>query len=322
MMTAKSELKSMFTEHWKYFAVSAACELRLFDKIFDGQNSLEKLVQKNYLDLRTVLNLLDFLSANSYLSELENNTYTLTEKGDLLREGNTEGLYHACLNWLGEHLIAWQNLKYSVESGKSAFEQIYQKSYFDFLDYNPDKLRNYHKAMYEYAIDDYKELPNLIDFSVHKSIMDVGGGYGAAISLIKEKNQITSCFLFDLDKVIEQVSNRNIERIGGNFFEKIPQHSEAIILSRVLHDWNNEKAELILKNCYNALPLYGTLYVIENCTDKIPTNLSLLSLNMTVMCQSFERSSTDYIKLCEAPGFIFQKDIPLNQLQSILIFNK
>lgn len=43
----KNELKSMFTEHWKYLAVSAACKLNLFDKIYEGQNTLEKLASKN-----------------------------------------------------------------------------------------------------------------------------------------------------------------------------------------------------------------------------------------------------------------------------------
>jgi hypothetical protein len=321
-MEAKKELKSLFTEHWKYLAVNAACQLQLFDKIFEGQNSLDKLLQNNKWDLKSLLNLLEFLTENNYINELGNNNYTLTERGNLLRKENKGGLYYACLNWSGEHLIAWQHLKCSIQSGKSSFEQIYQKTYFEYLNDNPEKLKNYHKAMSEYAIDDYKELPNIIDFSIHQSIMDVGGGYGAALNLIKEKNHTARCVLFDLDKVIKQVSYKTIERIGGNFFEGIPKCSEAIILSRVLHDWNNKKAKLILKNCFHALPSNGTLYVIENCTDKINIKLWLLSLNMAVMCQSFERSSTEYIKLCEEFGFNFQEDKKLNQLQTILIFKK
>jgi len=78
----------------------------------------------------------------------------------------------------------------------------------------------------------------------------------------------------------------------------------------------------ILQNCFKSLPQNGTLYVIENCTDKIQTNLSLLSLNMAVMCQSFERSSIEYKKLCEATGFSFQEEKQLSYLQTILIFKK
>lgn len=322
MGNMKNELKSMFTEHWKYLALSATCELRLYDKIFQGQNSVDKLVKQNGWDLKTLQNLVYFLMNEKYLEHMNDGSFKLTERGNLLREENPDGLFYACLNWSGEHLIAWQNLKYSVQTGKSSFEKIYCKPYFDYLNDSPQKLRNYHKALYQYAIDDYKELPSIIDFSIHKSIMDVGGGFGAVISLIKENYPTIHCTLFDLEKVIQIVSVENIDRIAGNFFDEVPKIAEAIILSRVLHDWNDEKAKVIIKNCYCALPPNGTLYIIENCKDRDQTNLSLLSLNMTVMCQSCERSNSEYFELCNIEGFRFQSDIKLNELQTILIFKK
>lgn len=318
----KNSLKSMFTGHWEYLAINAACELKLFDKIFEGFNTSEKLILKNNWNSKALKHLLEFLVRNEYLSVFEKGTFSITPKGNLLREENTDGLYYACLNWSSEHLIAWQNLKYSVISGDSSFEQIYQKPYFEYLNEHPDKLNYYHKAMYEYARDDYKNITHIIDFSIHKSIMDVGGGFGAAISLIQKKNPYTKCFLFDLDKVIKQVNENDYVLIGGDFLEVIPNCAEAILLSRVLHDWNDEKASLILQNCFKALPANGTLYVIENCKDKIQNDLSLLSLNMMVMCKSFERSFLEYKNLCATAGFIFQSENQLNQLQTILTFIK
>ena len=85
---------------------------------------------------------------------------------------------------------------------------------------------------------------------------------------------------------------------------------------------NDEKAKLILKNSFEALPQNGTLYVIENCSDKIKIDLSLLSLNMTAMCESYERTSAQYISLCENSGFQFNRETKLNELQTILIFKK
>ena len=104
--------------------------------------------------------------------------------------------------------------------------------------------------MYEYARDDYKELPNIVNFGKHKTVMDVGGGYGALITNIAEKNPLTKCILFDLGNVIKDVVFSNIDKIEGDFFCKIPVKTEAIILSRILHDWNDEKATLILKKLF------------------------------------------------------------------------
>ena len=318
----KNELKSMFTDHWKYLAINAACKLGIFDKVFEGQNTTEKLIQNNNWNSEALFHLIKFLSTNQFINETEGFTITLTEKGNLLREGNPDGLFYACINWSEEHMNAWQVLQFSIETGESAFEHIYRKPYFDYLNEHPAKLRKYHKAMAEYARDDYMEIQNVIDFGAHRSIMDVGGGYGTAISLIQQKNLNTKCFLFDLEKVVGGSEIVKVEKVEGDFFEQIPAYAEAIILSRVLHDWNNEKAAVILKNCFNALPSKGTLYVIENCLDSSQDDLSLLTLNMTVMCQSFERSSAEYIKLAEPEGFRFHSFKKLNQLQTILIFKK
>lgn len=316
----KDKLKSFFTEHWNYMAVSTACKLNLFDHLQEPktakQLAMELLLnEKKLLLLLNALHNADFLEKNSDL-------YKVNSLSEFLTESNLESLKYACLNWSAEHLDAWQNLDYSIKTGNSSFEEIYKKPFFDFLNDNPEKLHAYHKAMYQYAKDDYKTLPDVIDFKKHKSVMDVGGGYGAILENIKTKNPNIEYILFDLPKVIEKVSFPNIKKIGGSFFDKITIQSEAIVLSRILHDWNDGKANIILKHCFEALPNNGTLYVIENCSDKIKIDLSLLSLNMTVMCESYERTSLQYISLCKSVGFQFENETKLNELQTILTFKK
>jgi hypothetical protein len=301
-------------------AVSTACKLNLFDYLQEPKPA-DQLANELSLNEDKLLILLDALHYANFL-EKNSNLYKVNSLSELLTENNPESLKYACLNWSDEHLIAWQHLYFSIKTGKSSFEEIYKKPFFEYLNDNPEKLHAYHKAMYQYAKDDYKMLPDVIDFSKHKSVMDVGGGYGALIEYIKKKNPNLECILFDLPKVIENVSIPTVKKIGGSFFDIIPYQSEAIILSRVLHDWNDEKATLILWNCFEALPNNGTLYVIENCSDKIKIDLSLLSLNMTAMCESNERTSTQYILLCENVCFQFDIEKRLNDLQTILIFKK
>lgn len=318
----KENLKSLFTEYWHYFAVCTACKLELFDKIEQGQNSVEKLVQTNNWNLRYTQVLLQFLQKENYLALDTQNHLCLTEKGNLLRKNHPEGLYYACLNWVEEHLEAWKSLDYTIKTGKSAFEKLYQKPYFDYLNDNPEKLHAYHQAMYQYAIEDYKDLPKLIDFSKHQKIMDIGGGYGAIIQLIKKNFPSIHAILFDLPTVVQNVHLENVEIISGNFFEPISIPVDAAILARIIHDWNDEKALIILKNVYQTLNPNGYLYVIENCQDKISIDLSLLTLNMGVMCESYERTHEEYIALCQKVGFQWKESKKLNVLQTIMIFEK
>jgi len=316
----KNKLKSFFTEHWKYMAVSTACKLNLFENLQESKTA-KQLAKELSLNEEKLLLLLNSLHNADFLGK-NDGFFKINSLSEFLIENNPESLKYACLNWSGEHLTAWQNLDFSITTGKSSFEEVYGLPFFDYLNENPEKLHAYHKAMYEYAKDDYKTLPYVIDFSNHKSIMDVGGSYGAVLENIKRKNPTLECVLFDLEKVVALVSIPNIKKISGNFFDKIPNQSDAIILSRILHDWHNEKASIILKKCIEALPSKGALYVVENCADKIKIDLSLLSLNMTAICESYERLSTEYIALSENVGFRFESEITLNELQTILTFKK
>jgi len=51
--------------------------------------------------------------------------------------------------------------------------------------------------------------------------------------------------------------------VAGDFFVSVPAGGDAYILKRVIHDWDDERAEAILRNCHRAMPEHGRLLVIE-----------------------------------------------------------
>ena len=321
MDNTRSHLKSFFTEHWKYMAVASAAKVGLFDYLGARLLSCKELAEALKLNTMALQFLLSALCNSGFLTE-HNEKYQLAELSELLTEHHPDTLKYACLNWFGEHMTAWQYLPQTLENGRSYFENTFGIGYFDYLSKSPEKMHHYHLAMYEYAKDDYKELPQLIDWLQHKSVMDVGGGYGACIESIKKHHPQLDCHLFDLPEVAAAARQIDVNIIGGNFFDTIPKVADCIILSRVIHDWHDKNATVILKNCYNALPESGTLYLIENCKDLIETELSLLSLNMLVMCESHERTTTEYRAICGDAGLHFEGSVKLNALQHILIFKK
>lgn len=320
-MQIKEQLKGFFTEHWKYMAVSAACKLNIFDAVKSGMNGIDDITNQNKLNAKQLVQLLNALVESEFLS-VNNGRFYLTEQAEYLTEDHEDSLKYACQIWSSEHLDMWQNLPKLIETGKSTFHQEHGKSYFSFLNDNPKKLLEYHKAMHEYARDDYKFIGAVIDFSIHHSVLDVGGGFGALIRKIRDAYPMVNCHLMDLTKVVGHVSFTDIEIHSGDFFSSIPKVADGIVLSRVLHDWNDQNALVILNNCFDALPQNGRLYVIENCLNELNSNLSLLNLNMALMCDSFERTSLEFEKLANQTGFTFLEKKKLNALQTILTFEK
>lgn len=313
---AKDELKNTFTAYWHFLAVRAACEVGVFEMLAKQAASAVQLREALSLADTPMSFLLSFLEEENYISENQG-VYTLSEKGALLTEAHPESLKNACLLWGQEHLTAWQNLSFTLRTGKSSFEAIFQTPFFSYLG-NKDKVKeNYHLAMREYARDDYKNITNCIDFSAHKTIADVGGSLGEVIGYIAEKEPEANCILFDLPEVVKNVSSNNFEVIGGDFFKPLPFLADAILLCRVLHDWGTESAVSILSHCKKALKPSGKIYVTEILQNKIKTDL--LSLNMLLICGSTERTEEEYCSLFTRAGLKYLGKKPLNALQHILI---
>ncbi|MCD4792410.1 MAG: hypothetical protein K8R54_04190 [Bacteroidales bacterium] len=316
----KEELKNTFTSFWEYLTLRTACQLKIFDEIQKGNNTFDKLHKASKTDYTALQTLIFSLIDINAISNKEN-ILVLTEKGELLTENHPETMKNACILWGGEHLTAWQNLDYTIKTGEPAFENIYGMQFFEYLNTDKQILKNYHFAMAEYAEDDYKNIANLIDFSKFDTVADVGGGLGTLIKNIAGKSPRLNCILFELPEVIDlSDTNENVQNISGNFFKKLPFSADAVILSRILHDWDDKKAKQILNNCRTALNENGKLFIAEILNDEIKANM--LTLNMRVMCKSFERTYKQYKSLLEDAGFILEKRVKLNDLQTILIAKK
>jgi C-methyltransferase len=317
----KDELKNIFTSYWEYLALKTACKKNIFDLILSGKNTIKDISISGNFNEAVLIDLITALEQAKTLKIIDAKIF-LTKKGELLTENNINSLKYACIHWGEEHMTAWQNLEYTLTTGQQSFKYIYNKSFFDYLSDDKNRIENYHKAMNEYARDDYQNICKQHNFSIHKSITDIGGSLGALINIIYKNNPNLKCFLFDKPEVIRLIKSEKIETIKGDFFENIPNLSDAIIMSRVIHDWNNEKAQIILQNVYKALPKNGTLYLVENLTDKIEDKAALLSLNMHLITESYERSLLEYKLLLAKCNFIFTEFKKINKFQSLIIAKK
>lgn len=317
----KNELKNLFTSHWAYVAVSAACELGIFDLISDNQPTPDELKITLNAEGSGIDHLLNFLEEEGFI--MSSKSYLeLTEKSIYLTENHPERLKYSAMLWSRLHLDALQELKTSVLTGKSFFEHHYGKSYFEKINEGQEEFKIYHFAMDEYARDDYKNIAKKIDLDGIETVADVGGGSGRLISYLQKEYDNKQYFLLDRPEVLELFENNSLTKCPGNFFEAIPIKVDAAILSRVLHDWSAEDALKIIRNTCDCLTNGGRLFIIENCEDLSKKTHSLLNLNMLVMCNSHENTSNYYKQLAEACGLIYRSISQLNELQFILQFTK
>lgn len=106
----------------------------------------------------------------------------------------------------------------------------------------------------------------------HRCLMDVGGGEGRFLIQVAKRWPDLKLMLFDLPAVVERAASHFDEagmsgRVliqGGNIkTESLPKGADVITLVRVILDHNDDGAKQILRAVRAALPIGGTLLLIE-----------------------------------------------------------
>jgi hypothetical protein len=101
------------------------------------------------------------------------------------------------------------------------------------------------------------------------------------------------------------------EVVSGDFFRSVPAGGDAYILSRVIHDWTDQKAVAILRVVRSVLPAKGRLLPFETMI-RAGNRLSyplLSDLNMVIRTGGCERTEAEYRTLCKAAGFKLTKAV-------------
>ena len=114
-----------------------------------------------------------------------------------------------------------------------------------------------------------QQIIDAYDFSVHRRMLDIGGGSGAFTSAIAEVAPDLQMGIFDLPPVIAQAQQRldgqhPISLNPGSFKESpLPDGYDLITLVRILHDHDDDVAQALLAKIYAALPSGGRLLIVE-----------------------------------------------------------
>jgi SAM-dependent methyltransferase len=102
-------------------------------------------------------------------------------------------------------------------------------------------------------------------------VVDVGGGNGTALAAILAANPQLSGAVVDLPSALdaspEVLAQADVAKrcalVSGNFFTDPLPSADVYVLSQILHDWNDERAAAILRNCRRSITDGGRLLVVD-----------------------------------------------------------
>ncbi len=266
-----------------------------------------------------LLRLLRTLAVHGVLREDAQGRFALTAVGEGLRPGAQGGL-SGLAGYLGRphHWDAWGALLHSVRTGETAFEHLHGTDVWTYRAQHPEEGEAFQRFMTHNTEGLHAALLGAYDFSGFRQVVDVGGGEGVLLAALLRAHPHLRGVLFDQPQVAAVAEARLRGEglaeccavVGGSFFDGVPAGGDAYLLKLVLHDWEDERAALILRRVREAMPPDATLLVIERVLDDANLDGALSDLNMLVVTGGRERRLEAYGALLTGAGFSAPRAVP------------
>src|SRR5262249_40240651 len=98
------------------------------------------------------------------------------------------------------------------------------------------------------------------------------------------------------------------EVVGGDFFQTVPPGGDAFILKHIIHDWDDDRAVKILRNCHSVMETSAKLLIIDMVLPQQPGAEAMMGylFDMVMLLQTpggRERTHGEWQKLLESSGF-------------------
>jgi len=110
------------------------------------------------------------------------------------------------------------------------------------------------------------------------------------------------------------------ELVAGDFFDSLPTGADAYLLSHIIHDWDEDRALAVLRNCRQAMNPDGRLLLVETVIPPgdEPHPGKMLDMVMMSLTGGMERSEAEYRELLDRAGLRLTQVVPTRSPVSVV----
>ena len=317
-------LMQLSTGYMASACIQVATKLKMPDLLAHGPRPIHELAATAGANEDRLYRVLRVLASLGVFHESAPRTFALTPAADGLRSDVPNSFRDMAL-WITSpfHFRVYSEMLHSVKTGEITIEHVYGKPVFEFFPQNPEISELFNNGMTCLSKVVTPALLEAYDFSGIHTLMDVAGGHGALLGAILNKYPEMRGILIDLEHVIEgakrlpqnQALSTRCQFLAADFFAEVPSGADAIIMKHIIHDWEDDKAGTILRNCCKALAgkPNARILLVESVLPEgnEPHPGKFIDLEMFVFPGGRERTEREFRKLFESAGLRLTRVIPM-----------
>jgi hypothetical protein len=311
-------------------ALQTAVRLRVADQLASGPRLVGDIARAVGANEDALYRILRALTVFGVFEEVEDRRFALTPAAEMLRS-DKPGLYPMAL-WITSpfHFRAYAELIHSARTAQPAVEQVVGMPAFEYLAKDRELSEIFNNAMTAFSAMVVPAALEAYDFSGIDILVDVAGGHGMLLASILQKFPNTRGILADVDHVIAGAGPRlqamgvadRVETRVVDFFEAVPEGGDVYIMKHIIHDWDDDRASIILGNIRKALSrrANGKVLLLEAVVAprNEPDLTKLVDLEMMVMPGGRERTAAEFETLFRSSGFRMTRVVPTKSPLSVI----
>lgn len=296
------------------YSLSGVARLGVADHMDKTARPIEELAAKVGAHAPSLYRVMRLLASLGVFKEGPARHFALTPVGELLKTDAPASL-RAMAMMFGEEFStrAYAHITDCLRTGGDGVTEAYGKDIWQVLAEHPAQCEVFQNAMTSNSSGSVPAIVEAYDFGGIKRIADVGGGHGFLLGSILRSYPAMQGVLFDRPEVVGSVPKNAFAGLegrvaveGGSFFERVPDSCDAYIMKHIIHDWDDERATQILRNCHRAMQPGGKVLIVDAVIP--PGNGAhfgkLLDLEMLVLTpRGRERTQAEFRELLKRSGF-------------------
>ena len=317
-MLTPTPLMRVVTGFWAFKTLAVAVEMDLFTRLAGGRTITVDGLRGEYGLAERPADVLLAACASLGLLERAGDGYRNTGLAEEFLVAGRPHYFGGQVRYCDRRTyLPWHDIGRALRTDRPlTWDPDGQASMFDSAD--PELLDLFWDAMFSTSSFTADALADAYDLGGHTRLLDVGGGAAAyPISLCRRLPALKAT-VYDLPHVCSLARRRidaagltdRIDTVAGDFLADpaLPGGHDAILLSMILHDWDEATNRALLARCHAALPSGGTVLVCELILDADrtgPADAALMGMNMLVETEAGRNySESEYAGWLTDAGFV------------------
>ncbi|GGZ07642.1 methyltransferase [Streptomyces avidinii] len=262
------------------------------------------------------------------MEQVEQEGFRLTELGALLRADTPGSMRPLALMYGGPFYRSFSGLDHAVRTGQPAFDRIFGENHFDHFARDPELASLFDRSMAASSrmfqpLPAHPVIAAAAQAPESATVVDIAGGNGELLGLLLAAHPRLRGVLLERPHAVE-AARRRLDAAGcgarcdyrAGDFADVPSGGDVYVLSRVLHDWDDDRCREILRHCARAMPPHADLLVVERLlpVDGSPSLATAWDLHMLCNVGGRERHADHYARLFAESGLhlIGHSPLPLD----------